>query len=189
MKTPASVLAGDPVSAVEGQRGLEAERRWYVARTQPRAEGRAAVNLERQGFPVFCPRFRKTRRHARRVESVMVPLFPSYVFVQLDLSCDRWRCVKSTRGISHMIMHGEMPQAVASGVVECLQRRTRSDGTVDLTPDLDVGQSVRVAGGPFADLIGTLEQLNSAGRVRVLLDLLGRSVSVTLSGEGLLPAA
>jgi transcriptional antiterminator RfaH len=116
-------------------------------------------------------------------------LFPSYIFVRLDLAHARWRCVQSTRGVADMVMRGEMPQAVAPGIVESLQQRTRADGTLDLTPRLEVGRPVRVAYGPFADLIGTLEQLDSAGRVRVLLDLLGRSVSVDLSGDGLLPAA
>jgi len=174
--------------AQDGQRGVVTEKRWYVARTQPRAEGRAVVNLEKQNFQTFCPRVRKSRRHARRVEIVLAPLFPNYIFVGLDLSCDRWRSVNSTRGVTHMIMHGEMPQAVARGVVESLQLRMRADGTVDLTPRLETGQSVRVAYGPFADFVGTLHQLDSAGRVRVLLSLLGRSVSVALDGEALLPA-
>jgi len=165
------------------------ELRWYVARTQPRAEMRAVVNLQKQGFEVFCPRFRKSRRHARRVENVLVPLFPSYIFVRFALSRNRWRSVNGTRGVSHMIMQGELPQAVARGIVESLQQRMRSDGTIDVTRRLRVGQSVRIAHGPFADLIGTLDQLDAEGRVRVLLQLLGRSVSVALSGDALLPTA
>ena len=97
--------------------------------------------------------------------------------------------MNGTRGVSHLIMQGELPQAVAHGIVESLQQRMRPDGTIDLTPRLHVGQSVRIAHGPFADLIGTLDQLDAEGRVRVLLQLLGRSVSVALSGDALLPTA
>ena len=178
----------DFMTAVAEQADVMPEARWFVARTQPHLEARALANLENQGFPVFCPRFRKSRRHARRVDCALVPLFPSYVFVRLDLARNRWRCVKSTRGVADLIMRGEMPQAVAPGIVESLQKRTRLDGTLDLTPRLEIGRPVRVAYGPFADLVGTLEQLDSAGRVRVLLDLLGRSVPIVLSGDGLLPA-
>lgn len=167
---------------------MAAGPRWYVARTQPHAESRAAANLERQGFLTFCPRFRKSRRHARRLESVVVPLFPNYLFVQLDLSCDRWRAVNGTRGVARMIMQGDLPQPVAPGVVESLQQRMRVDGTIDMTARLEIGQSVRVAQGPFVDLVGRLAQLDSAGRVRVLLSLLGRTVAVTLNGAILLPA-
>lgn len=175
------------MSAVEKRRGLAAGSHWYVARTQARAESRATANLQKQGFEIFCPQFRKSRRHARRLESVLVPLFPNYIFVRLDLSCDRWRAVNSTRGVAHMIMQGELPKPVTRGIVESLRRRMRSDGTIDLTPELHLGQPVRIAHGPFTDFVGILRQLDSAGRVRVLLDLLGRSVSVALSGEALLP--
>jgi hypothetical protein len=83
----------------EPEGGVASEKRWYVARTQPRAEGRAIANLEKQNFRTFCPRFRKSRQHARRVENVLVPLFPSYIFVRLDLSRDRWRSVNGLRTI------------------------------------------------------------------------------------------
>lgn len=176
------------ITAVKGRSGLAGDARWYVARTQPHAEGRAIANLEKQSLPAFCPWFRKSRRHARRRESVLAPLFPRYVFVRLDLTCDRWRCVKSTRGVSHMLMQGELPLPVANGVVETLQQRTLVDGSIDLSPQLAAGQSVRITHGPFTDLVGTLQQLDPAGRVRVLLSLMGRTVSVALKGEDLLPA-
>jgi transcriptional antiterminator RfaH len=190
MKASASAAGQDEMNSFTGleQRCFSAEKRWYVARTQPHAEGRAVANLEKQRFRTFCPRFRKSRRHARRIESVLVPLFPSYIFVRFDLSYDRWRSVNGTRGVTYLLMQGEFPQAVAPGVVESLQQRTRADGTVDLTPELEIGQSVRLAYGPFADFVGTLQELDSAGRVRVLLSLLGRSVSVALNGEAVLPA-
>ena len=59
---------------------------WYVVNTQPRAESRAKHHLELQGFGVFCPRYRKTVRHARKTKSAFAPLFPNYLFVCLDLS-------------------------------------------------------------------------------------------------------
>ena len=186
----ASVSSSEDTGAetTERQGEVAVERRWYVARTQPHAEGHAIVNLEKQNFRTFCPRFKKSRRHARRVENVLVPLFPSYIFLRLDLTRDRWRSVNGTRGVAYILMQGDLPQAVAPGVVESIQQRTRADGTVDLAPRLNIGQPVRVAYGPFADFVGTLQQLDSAGRVRVLLSLLGRSVPVALNGEALLPA-
>ena len=42
--------------------------RWFVAHTQPNAEARAVLNLERQGFATYLPRYLKRRRHARRVD-------------------------------------------------------------------------------------------------------------------------
>jgi transcriptional antiterminator RfaH len=163
--------------------------RWYVAHTQPRAESRAIVHLERQGYSVFCPRYRKTVRHARKAKSILAPLFPNYLFLRLDASRDLWRAVNGTRGIVRLISQGETPQPVPHGIVEALQSRMNAGGVMDLTPTFKVGQAVRIADGPFADLVGTLEHLDAAGRVRVLLDLLGRSVCVALRCETLVAAA
>ena len=64
--------------------------RWYVAQTHRHAEAKATAHLGRQGFLVYLPRYRKQRRHARRIDTVTVPLFPSYLFV---LSGERLRSV------------------------------------------------------------------------------------------------
>jgi transcription elongation factor/antiterminator RfaH len=161
---------------------------WYVVHTQPHAEGQAIHHLEIQGYQVFCPRYRKTVRHARQAKYVLAPLFPNYLFVRLDISRDHWRSVNGTRGAVRLLMRGETPQPVPRGVVEGLQGQTRADGTIDWSPIFKIGDVVRIADGPFAELLGTLEHFDAAGRVRVLLDLLGRSVPVALRGEAIMPA-
>ena len=83
------------------------ERRWYVVHTQPNGEGRADLNLRRQGFATYLPRYARRRRHARRQEVVQRPLFPRYLFVTLDLARDRWRAVHSTFGVNRLVLAGE----------------------------------------------------------------------------------
>ncbi len=184
------MTAMSPQSGVVGASlyNMPADARWYVVHTQPRAESRAVYHLEMQSFRVLCPRFRKTVRHARKAKRVLAPLFPNYLFVHLDLSRDQWRSINGTRGVLYLLMQGGRPQPVPNGIVDSLQARMRTDGTVDWTHTFEVGRTVRIADGPFAEFLGTLEYLDTAGRVRVLLDLLGRSVTVTLRCEGLLPA-
>lgn len=165
------------------------ETRWYVVQTQPGAESRATAHIERQGFAVFCPRDRKTVRHARKHTVALVPLFPGYLFLRLDVLRQRWRSINGTRGVARLLTHGDVPSPVPHGVVETLQAHTGADGVMDWTRSLDVGQTVRVGEGPFSDFIGKLERLDGAGRACVLLDLLGRSVSVTMRCEALSPAA
>jgi hypothetical protein len=46
------------------------------------------------------------------------------------------------------------------------------------------GKAVRILSGPFADFIGTLEQLDEAGRVQVLLELMGSHRSGLLASLG-----
>lgn len=175
-------LAGIDGSAPEGG------ARWYVAQTKPFSENRALSNLTRQGYQTFLPQLRRTVRHARKVSAKLVPLFPSYLFIRLDPGQQAWSAINGTYGVARLIMQNERPRPVPSGLVESLQAQVGSDGVFSWAAALTIGQPVRIAEGPFVDFVGTLEQLDGAGRVRVLLDLLGRSVSVALRREALVPA-
>ena len=54
---------------------------------------------------------------------------------------------------------------------------------------LSTGQTVQILTGPFANFVGTLERLDDAGRVRILLDMMGTAVLVALHRSALSPAA
>jgi transcriptional antiterminator RfaH len=159
---------------------LAEDERWYVARTLPQRELRAAQQLANQGFRSFVPRYWKNRRHARKVETVSVPLFPRYVFVILDRSRDRWRSINGTFGVDRLITYGGNPQPVPHGVVESLIEAADPGGNIQFDFHLREGQTVRVTAGPFADFVGELEHLDDNGRVRVLLEIMGGRMRVAL---------
>lgn len=186
ISTPSSDDSATFAGELSGE--LSGER-WYVAQTQPRAESRAIAHLKRQGYQVFCPCYCKTVRHARKAKSVLAPLFPNYLFLRLDASRDLWRAVNGTRGVVRLISQGETPQLLPQGIVEGLLAQTHAGGVMDWTPTIKIGQAVRIADGPFTNLVGNLEYLDAAGRVRVLLDLLGRKVFVASRCEALMAAA
>ncbi|HEY4259658.1 MAG TPA: transcriptional activator RfaH [Schlesneria sp.] len=163
--------------------------RWYVVHTQPAAEYRAVINLERQGYRVFCPRLRKTVRHARKQTVKLAAFFPCYLFLKLDILRDRWRSVGGTRGVVRLISLGDVPQPVPGGVIEEIRARADSEGVIDWMPALEAGSNVCVTEGPFQNFVGRLEQLDGSGRARVLLDLLGRSVPAELHRQVLTPVA
>ena len=166
---------------------VESER-WYVARTQPHREAQAAQQLRNQSYRVFLPRFFKSRRHARKFETVLAPLFPRYLFVVLDLTRDRWRSVNGTYGVDRLLMRGGLPEAVPNGLVEQLVAVAEPQGVVRLGHSLQKGQAIRVTAGPFADFMGRLERLDDCGRVRVLLEIMGGTVPVMLPERAVAPA-
>jgi transcription elongation factor/antiterminator RfaH len=175
-------------SYVKPPPALEGEARWFVAHTLPRSEARAEFHLGAQGFTTYVPHIQKTTRHARQLRTVRTPLFPRYLFLILDPKRDRWLSVRSTVGVSHLITCDGQPVPVPVGIVESLI--ARSDGNLTLLdPGLVEGQSVRILSGPFADFVGTLERLDEAGRVRVLLQMMGTAVPVALHRSALSPAA
>jgi transcription antitermination factor NusG len=157
--------------------------RWYAAATLPHREARAELQLENQGFRVFLPRRLKTIRHARKLMNVVAPLFPRYLFVELDLTRQPWRSVNGTFGVSCLIMQGDMPHPVPCGIVETLLASSDADGIVQCQQDLKIGGRVRLLAGPFAEQLGTIARLDDKGRVRVLLEIMGGGVPIDTRRE------
>jgi transcriptional antiterminator RfaH len=161
--------------------------RWYVVHTLPLAEARAEDHLRRQGFRTFQPKRHKTIRHARRLRTVEAPFFPRYLFIVLDLAYHRWRSVNGTFGVSRLVMQGDQPHPVPRGVVEALIASSDAHGILQLASKLQTGGPVRLMAGPFAEQLATLDELDDTGRVRVLLDILGRRVAISTEVNNILP--
>jgi transcriptional antiterminator RfaH len=155
---------------------------WYVVHTAPNGEARAAAHLKRQDFETFLPVYTKTRRHARRAERVLAPLFPRYLFVRLDLAADRWRSVNGTIGVSHIICDDSKPLPVRDGVVELLMNQADTRGCMEpaALQVLQAGDRLRVVEGAMMDHTGIFERLTPDQRVVLLMSVLGRDVKVTV---------
>jgi transcriptional antiterminator RfaH len=158
------------------------DTRWYVVQSQVNGEAKAAVNLLRQGFEIYLPRYLTRRRHARKVDFVAKPLFPRYMFVAIDMATQRWRAIQSTQGVSHLVCNGEEPAAVPSGVLGALKAREDERGFVrmDARPAFAPGDKIRVLAGAFMDNAGLFDGMGDHDRVAILLDMLGRKVRVHL---------
>jgi transcriptional antiterminator RfaH len=156
-------------------------KHWYAVNTQPYQEARADENLRRQGFQAWLPRFRRVRKHARRIDHVLAPLFPGYLFVRLDAETERWRSINGTYGVIRLLCNGDVPLAVPDGLVEEIMQRRDESGLVVLPPRLlAVGETVKVAFGGFAELEGLVQEMPRRDRVILLLNLLGRKVRASV---------
>lgn len=166
---------------------LSDRQRWYAVHTLPLSEVRAQGHLENQSFRTFLPKRRKTIRHARKMSTIEAPFFPRYLFVALDLTRQQWRSVNGTFGVSRLVMRGDRPQPVPRGVVETLIGAADDRGILQLSPRLKLGAPVRLIAGPFAEHLAILDRLDDSGRVRVLLELMGRQVSISAHCNDVLP--
>lgn len=159
--------------------------RWFVVHTHVNAEAKAARNLLLQGFEVYFPRYLKRRCHARKVDEVAAPLFPRYMFVQIDMGKQRWRSIQSTSGVASLVLNGSEPAIVPSPVLRSLIEREDESGYVrlDERPTFAQGDKVRVIAGAFAGNFGLFEGLADRDRVLILLEMLGRKVCVSIEAD------
>ncbi|MEX2650558.1 MAG: transcription termination/antitermination NusG family protein [Alphaproteobacteria bacterium] len=164
--------------------------RWYVVHTHAQGEERALGHLARQGFEAWLPRHRRRIRHARRAVAALRPLFPRYLFVQLDLAGEPWRSVLSTVGVAAVVGAEGRPTAVPEDVIADLRSRADGAGVVELGPahPFHRGDRLRFVAGALRDVEAILVAPTDAERVAVLLRLLGRDVRLTVPASDLAPA-
>lgn len=166
--------------------------RWYVVQTQPRKERLAEQNLQNQGFVTFCPNRGRHRKIGRRMVHVIEPFFPNYLFVALNLERQRWRSINGTIGVTRLVSFGKgrdgLPAAMPDGLVERFQTQCDERGMLQFDEPLLPGDRVRIIGGPFDALCGTLARVEPSDRVTVLLDFLSRRTQVRMSSRRLVAA-
>jgi len=154
---------------------------WFVVQTQPRAEAKAKRHLVNQGYITYMPVYQRRVRHARRSEIVLRPLFPGYLFVQIDPEMHRWRSINGTVGVRQILTDGNAPRYVADDIIDEIVAREDETGAVKLmSASFAPGQSVRLVGGAFAEVFGLFEEMHDANRAVLLITLLGRKVRVNV---------
>ena len=157
-----------------------AQRHWFVVYSKPKRELHAQLNLSAKGLDVFFPRL--LLPHGPRGCSRVVPLFPNYLFVRLDLSkAAEYFYVAWCPGVNRLVSFNRSPACIDDDVIEFLMRQSDKNGIIAGRTNLRQGQEVRINTGPLAGLVGILQELpNPKGRVKVLLNLLNRPTNVEL---------
>jgi transcriptional antiterminator RfaH len=164
---------------------------WYAVHTRPQAEAQALDNLLRQGYEAYLPRYRARISHARRLQTVLRPLFPRYLFAGIDRAAMRWRPVLSTLGVSDVVRAGDEPMPLPAGLIESLREQEAAGifNALGRQRAARLGDLVRITAGAFEDMIGRLVELREQDRVVVLLELLGRKVRTEIETAAIETAA
>lgn len=165
-------------------------RAWYLIYTKPRQEEAARDNLGRQGFHTWLPRVRVVKRRGTRRVPVVEPMFPRYLFVELDSAHQDWSPIRSTLGVASLVRFGGVPAKVPAPLVAALQARADEHDICDLSARHQPrrGDTVRVAHGAFAGYEAVFQARSGQERVLVLLEVAGKQTRVTLPADDIDPA-
>ena len=171
------------------------EKRWYVIHTYSGYENKVKANLEHRIesmgmedkiFQVLVPmedeiEIRQGQRH-----TVQKKVYPGYVLVEMILDPDSWFVVRNTPGRDELRRRREHP-GHPQRADPARRARGQADPPADGRRDAEVprrlqkGQSVRVTDGPFAEFIGTVDEVNpERNKVKVLVSIFGRETPVEL---------
>ena len=108
--------------------------------------------------------------------------FPGYVLVKMDLSDDTWSLVRNIPKVTGFLGPGGKPAPILDEEAQRIMSQVQ-EGIEHPRPSIAflVGDTVRVADGPFASFSGSVEEVDDAkGRLKVLVSIFGRPTPVDL---------
>jgi transcriptional antiterminator NusG len=171
---------------------------WYVVHTQSGYEKKVTANLhariqsmnmEDKIFEVVIPMEEVDEFKNGRKQTVQKKVFPGYLLVRCVMDDNSWYCIRNTPGVTGFVgqnKQGQKPTPLSRREVQTFLA-AKGDGTGGLPnrkkPKLDyeVGESVRVKEGPFADFAGTIAEINADHmKLKVLVNIFGRETLVEM---------
>jgi len=158
---------------------------WYALRVRSRFENTVAAHLRGRGYEWFLPLYKCRRRWSDRYKEIELPLFPGYVFCQLNPS-NRFP-VLSIPGVNYIVGAGGVPLPVNEAEIAAIQTAVRSGLSGQPWPFLQIGHKVRVEYGPLCGIEGVLLRFGGHHRLVLSVILLQRSVAVQVDESWVQP--
>ena len=160
---------------------------WFALKVRERYERHIADALAAKDIESFLPVYSVRRQWSDRVKSLEVPLFAGYVFCRINPA--RRSPILIIPGVQYFVGIGREPQPVEDSEIESIRTLVRSGMASSPRPYLTEGQRVRVQDGPLRGVEGVLVKAGDAHQLVLSIDLLQRSVAVTLDRDSVLPVA
>lgn len=170
---------------------------WYVVHTQSGYEKKVTANLEAriqsmnmedQIYEVVIPMEEVVEFKGGRRQNVQRKVFPGYLLVRCEMSDESWYCIRNTPGVTGFVGQarlGQRPTPLSRREVRTFLSAKGDGAEAAARPkpklEYDVGESVRVREGPFADFSGEIAEINADHmKLKVLVNIFGRETLVEM---------
>lgn len=170
---------------------------WFVVHSQSGYEKKVTANLhariqsmnmEDKIFEVVIPMEDVVEFKGGRKQTVQRKVFPGYLLVRCRMDDESWYCIRNTPGVTGFVgqnRQGQKPTPLTRREVSTFLA-AKGDGA-DAAPrarprlEYEVGESVRVKEGPFADFSGEVAEINADHmKLKVLVNIFGRETLVEM---------
>ena len=164
---------------------LPAPPKWYAVYTKSRQEKKAAAELERLEISCFLPLHKVLRQWSDRKKWVEVPLFNSYLFV--NITEKEYNVVLQVMGVVRFITFEGRAVAIPLPQIEAIKTYIEQDAPdyVGEAVPMEAGANVEVTRGAMTGLSGILLNIQGKHRVKVEIDCLGQSLIIDIPKSSL----
>ena len=155
---------------------------WLLVYTKAKQEIKANMNLQNQGFETFLPLIALNNKNDS--QKSLVPVFPRYLFVKVNLDLEDWTYINSSYGVCNLVMFSEKLTPIPHNIINSIKDKLNESGVYkeDISVvDYKKGDKVSIKGGRFAGIEAIFLSRKSSDRVRLLLKLLSTSVEAEIN--------
>jgi transcriptional antiterminator NusG len=169
--------------------------RWYVVHTQSGYEKKvkqnleartSSMNMEERIHEVVIPMEDVVDFKGGKKVVVQKKMFPGYLLVRCELDDDSWYVIRNTPGVTGFVGQGAKPSPLPRKDVESFLS-VSTEGPEEVAArakprlEYEMGETVRVKEGPFADFSGEIIEINEDQlKLKVLVNIFGRETPVEL---------
>lgn len=150
-------------------------KRWYVLYTKPNAEYQVAATLQQRGIQTYLPEIYLEKTTGKCKPK---PFFPCYLFIQIDFDIISFASLQWTPGLRYLVTCNKCPVSVSETIITIMHNQLDNIKTSGGWPThhFRPGDTVRIADGPFEDMLAVFEgPTTPSQRVHVLLTILGHA--------------
>lgn len=163
--------------------------KWYIVHTYSGHENKVAKSIkqrvqslgfENSIFDIIVPTRNTIKVSQGKKETVKEKIFPGYVLVKMILTDESWLLIRTTQGVTAFIGAGNKPTPISEKEVEAIQKFMNAEEPL-YKATFTIGEAVKIVDGPFADFLGTIDNIDDAkGKLKVLVSIFGRETPVEL---------
>lgn len=160
---------------------LPASKNWMVVYTRSNWEKKAGQLLTDNGLVSYCPVIKVKKKWADRYKTVEIPLFKSYLFVQIT-PLEQTR-VLQVPGIVSFVKHCGLPVRIQQDEMERVKNIiTVNDTNLEVInyKQFGVGDRIYINHGPFINQEGHIANINGSS-ILMVLEQLGCALVVKVS--------
>ncbi len=140
---------------------------WYVVYTKPKWEKKVADKLNQLGIECYCPLVTQIKQWSDRKKKVEMPLFNSYVFVQLTDS--ERNLVFQVQGVVRYLFWLGKPAIVKDQEIEIIKKSLKAPNLSDVSvSSIQVGDKIKLESGAFSNQNAIVQEVSNNYYVLVL---------------------
>mgnify|MGYP000156251047 FL=1 len=148
---------------------------WYALQHKPAQGDRALQHLQNQDIACFYPKITVEKIKAGKRTKTLEPLFPGYLFVNLDQTDPMWAKLRSTRGVLRIVGFANKPAAISDDVIWHIKKSLDS---VAQQGGIKSGQAVQLNEGPFEGINAIFQAYDGEARAIVLINFMQKQQRV-----------